>query len=58
MLWISVCYMYVICYLNSVISTWDILKEMGMCLEASKCLDVGEGIQSVNTNLLTEEEEV
>jgi hypothetical protein len=27
-----------------------------MCLEASKCMDVGEGIMSVNTNLLTEEE--
>jgi hypothetical protein len=29
-----------------------------MCLEASKCMDVGEGIMSVNTNLLTEEERV
>lgn len=34
----------------------NIASEIGMCLEASKCMDVGEGIQSVNTNLLTEEE--
>jgi hypothetical protein len=32
------------------------ILEIGMCLESGKCLDVGEAIQSVNTNLLTEEE--
>jgi len=33
-----------------------VLKDIGMCVGESQCLDAGEGIMLANTNLLTEEE--